>query len=266
MMRFGRLGCSALAVVCGAALCGCFSSSQSASDEEKEPHYLAGKARVNALDYKGAVESFEKALEVNPRSASAHFELGLLCEKNEQDYAAAIYHFERYLKLRPNAGNVDILQPRILGCKQELAKTVSLGPVTQEQQRQFEQLTEDNRRLREELEKWKAYAASRGVAPTNPPAPPGPGTRAVQISGSAKSAQPATGQQTLASAGRSPAGGAAAGGGSPATARTHKIQSGDNPSSIARKYGVKLDALMAANPGLDPHRMRPGQTLNIPPS
>lgn len=33
---------------------------------------------------------------------------------------------------------------------------------------------------------------------------------------------------------------------------------------IARKYGVKVEALMAANPGLDPRRLRVGQTLAIP--
>ena len=33
---------------------------------------------------------------------------------------------------------------------------------------------------------------------------------------------------------------------------------------IARKYGVKVEALMAANPGLDPRRLRVGQTLTIP--
>jgi LysM repeat protein len=34
---------------------------------------------------------------------------------------------------------------------------------------------------------------------------------------------------------------------------------------IARKYGVKVDALMAANPKLDPRRLQVGQALIIPP-
>jgi LysM repeat protein len=33
---------------------------------------------------------------------------------------------------------------------------------------------------------------------------------------------------------------------------------------IARQYGVKLEALMAANPGLDARRLRIGQALTIP--
>jgi LysM repeat protein len=36
--------------------------------------------------------------------------------------------------------------------------------------------------------------------------------------------------------------------------------------AIARKYGVKLDDLLRANPGLDAKRLRPGKTLNLPPN
>ena len=39
---------------------------------------------------------------------------------------------------------------------------------------------------------------------------------------------------------------------------------GETPTAIARKYGVKVSALMAANPRLDERRLQPGQTLNIP--
>jgi LysM repeat protein len=49
-----------------------------------------------------------------------------------------------------------------------------------------------------------------------------------------------------------------------ATARTHIVKAGDRPSSIARMYGVKLEALMAANPKVEPRRLQVGQTLNIP--
>ena len=42
------------------------------------------------------------------------------------------------------------------------------------------------------------------------------------------------------------------------------IQSGETPYGIARNYGVKLANLLGANPGMDPRRLRPGQTLVIP--
>src|SRR5882672_769088 len=85
-------------------LCGCLPSGHSPLDEEKEPHFLAGKSRVITRDYQGAIECFEKALEANPRSALAHFEAGLLYEKQKQDHAAAIDDFERFLQLRPRSG------------------------------------------------------------------------------------------------------------------------------------------------------------------
>ena len=118
-MRFlARLAGGALFLVCGLGLCGCLRTAHSQLDEEKEPHFLAGKSHVNALDYQGALDSFEKALETNPLSASAHFEAGLLCEKYKQDHAAAIFHFQRFLQLRPNSEYAELVRQRILACKQ----------------------------------------------------------------------------------------------------------------------------------------------------
>jgi LysM repeat protein len=42
------------------------------------------------------------------------------------------------------------------------------------------------------------------------------------------------------------------------------VVSGETPSHIAARYGIKLSALRAANPGMDDRRLRPGQTLVIP--
>ncbi len=45
---------------------------------------------------------------------------------------------------------------------------------------------------------------------------------------------------------------------------TYRIAAGDTLSQIAEKYGVSLDALIAANPGVDPNAMSVGGTLKIP--
>src|SRR6185436_19010663 len=100
----------------GMGLSGCLPSGRSPLDEEKESHYLAGKSRVNALDYQGGLECFEKALETNPRSAPAHFEAGILCEKYKQDHAAAIYHFNRFLELKPDSGYAEVVAAHIMAC------------------------------------------------------------------------------------------------------------------------------------------------------
>ncbi|MEZ4647906.1 MAG: LysM peptidoglycan-binding domain-containing protein [Candidatus Eisenbacteria bacterium] len=47
-------------------------------------------------------------------------------------------------------------------------------------------------------------------------------------------------------------------------ASTHKVRKGETVSSIARRYGVSVNALAQANRLLDPSRIQPGQTLEIP--
>jgi len=45
---------------------------------------------------------------------------------------------------------------------------------------------------------------------------------------------------------------------------TYAIQSGDNFVKVANKLGIGLQALIDANPGVDPRRLRIGQEINIP--
>jgi membrane-bound lytic murein transglycosylase D len=46
--------------------------------------------------------------------------------------------------------------------------------------------------------------------------------------------------------------------------RTHRVAAGETMDRIARRYGVSVPALRAANSGVDPRRMRVGQTLRVP--
>lgn len=238
----------------GLLLSGCLPSGP--KDEEKEQFFLAGKSRVNTMDFKGAIESFEKAVEVNPKSAPAHFELGWLYDQKESDPAAAIYHYERYLKLSPNSGKEEMIKTRILACKQQLAQTVSLGPVTEKQQRELEQLVEENRRLREDLEKWRAFATrlqnATGQANAGSPTPRvlQPSTPGESAAGSASLTNSASPSRPLTA--------------TATTLRTHIVKAGETPTIIARRYGVKLEALMTANPRLDPRRLQVGQAVAIP--
>ncbi len=251
-------GVVALAV-CGLTLVGCDPSGLSQQDEEREPHFLAGKSRVSTMDYPGAIEAFEKALEANPHSAAAHFELGWLFDQKDSDPAAAIYHYEHFLKLRPEAGNAETVKQRIMTCKQELARNVSLGPLSERQQRDLEQMTEDNKRLtgenkrlQEELDKWRLYGL-RLAAGTNAAAP-------VRAPASAPAAQP----YAAVAAPTTRAAVTAASTNSAPALRSHTVRPGETPIGIARRYGVKLEMLMAANPRLDARRMQVGQALAIP--
>jgi LysM repeat protein len=45
----------------------------------------------------------------------------------------------------------------------------------------------------------------------------------------------------------------------------YTLASGDNFSSLSKKFHVTLKALMDANPGLEPTKLKVGQKINIPP-
>ncbi len=276
---------------------GCFLEAPGPADEQKEPHYLTGKSRVTAYDYIGAVQAFERALQANPNSASAHLELGLLLSDKEAvlDYAAAIYHLQRYLRLQQNAHNADMIRERVTVCKQGLAREVPLGPVTQQVQREIMKLTAENSRLtnevmvlRQHLDQMRLYLAQRAVlTPTNPPAqppvtlPPGlgpsnqPPTRpsaatppqapatatnraAPNLSGPAAYVVPSPAPPAGAT-NRAPDSAA-----KPAPPRTHTMRKGETLGGLAKRYGVTLKALQTANPGLNPNRIPVGHKLNIP--
>jgi len=240
-------------------LSGCLPTGRRAMNEEKDPHFLQGKSLVNSMDYKGAINAFEKALQSNPRSSGAHFELACLYEKREADPAAAIYHFQQFLKLQPKAENAEIINEHIMGCKQELARTVSLGPVTERQQREFEQLLEENKHLRGELDKYhslekKAQQVSNVVSapviaapPVLPPTMPGQHAAALAVPASTNSTARVNPAKRTTN-----------------DSQTHVIQGGETLNAIARKYGIKVDALMAANPRIEARRLRPGQMLLVP--
>ncbi len=50
----------------------------------------------------------------------------------------------------------------------------------------------------------------------------------------------------------------------PATPSEYTIASGDNFSTVAKKFHVSVKALMDANPGVEPTKLKIGQKINIP--
>ena len=242
---------------------GCSPTTEGQTDEQKNPYFVAGKGRVAARDFKGAIEAFEKALEANPHSALAHFELGVLYEQHgdhqQDDYVSAMYHYNRVIKLRPNEYPSDNARQRLAGCKQELVKAEALAPVFQTMQRDLEKLREENELLRRRLE---AGQSSSRPAVAAGPVPNYQGiTVAVRSNSTANSTgsiHPTRSPVPTSRERVTPL--------PPATSstRVHTVKSGDTAYSIARQYRVRLDVLLSANPGVDPKRIKIGQTLTIP--
>ena len=255
------------------ALSGCSPIAESQTDEQKNPHFQAGKERLAALDYKGAIECFERALEDNPRSALAHYELGVLFDEKEMDYPAAIYHYNKALKLCPKGYPAENIRQRIPGCRQELIKADSLQVMNPSALRETERLREQNQALRRQIEALQSQLAGRaspGVGST-PSTRPAAGSQDEGRSVAAPAASaPALVSPELSNGNHANSGsypdrmpsGTAAG----SRIRTHSVKAGDTLASLARLYQIKLTSLQAANPGLEPKRMKIGSVLNIPAS
>jgi LysM repeat protein len=203
------------------------------------------------MDYQGAIEAFEESLEVNPHSAQAHYQLAMLYENKESDPAAAIYHYQHFLKFNPNAENAEIITQHITSCKQQLAADVLAMPGTPAAIKQIEDLTEKNRQLQSQVDGWIAYYKNQPATQTNNLVAPKNNFSPPQTA-NPTSVQPA---QIVAANPKPPA---------VATPRTHTVAAGETEAAIARKFGVKLDILQAANPGVNPSKLRIGQILNIP--
>ena len=238
-----------------AGVAGCAPSRDSGLDEEKDPHFLAGMSRKQTLDYPGAMEAFELALENNPRSAAAHFELGLIGYQNANNWAAAIHHFEQFCRLRPDSPKVDAARQFIAACKQELVREVPLGSISQQLQKEFARLSQENKELRQQVEQLRQQLAQR--LPLAASDAPGPVLRPPPAGNpppeSAPPVQPVANPEPPSERPR-PA---------PVT-RTHTVRAGETSYAIARRYGVQPAALLAANPGVEPRRLRVGQVLNVP--
>jgi LysM repeat protein len=239
MVFLHRIVLSAFAAGVGLALGGCAPpGSGSAADDEKEPHYALGQKFVNEMDFKHAEDAFEESLAANPRSAAAHFQLAMLYDEKEANPAAAIYHYQQYLRFEPKAGNAEVITQRIYTCKQQLAADVMLLPSAPAVQQQLQQLTDTNRSLQSQLD----YYVRQLAAAKNTP-PPAETTTAAQPSPAVSNPRPVA-----------------------ARLRTHTVTARETLAAIARKYDVNLNALLAANPGLNPKKLRVGQTINLPPS
>lgn len=238
---------SAVCIWLAAGFTGCFPGGDDHLDEEKDPHFQRGRDLVDSQDYKGAVDEFEKALETNPRSAAAHYELGWLYDTKINDFAAAIYHYQRHLQLDPNSPRAALVRERIRGCKLELAGTEFVPPGTQNLQREVDRLTDENRLLKQQLDAARSRAASVAVA--------APAT--FQTARTPLIAPYAAGVATRPR-------GAGTASAAEGHSRVYVVQARDTMASIATRYGLKVNAVLAANPNINPNRMRIGTDLTLP--
>lgn len=274
------------------SLVGCSQIKRSSLDDEKDPHYIEGERRIGGMDWDGAIQSFDRALQSNPRNAAAHFQLGVLYYSKKQDFAAAIYHYQRHLALNPKSAMADLVRQHILFSKRELARTDSYPAVDRQVQGDLERLTLSNNVLKRrvdflenEMNRRPAYItnyvtnyvklphfeqrgpnrltepaeiveapAPQEVAEAQPPKVPE--VRSPQR----PNRQKPVAQRTPSTRSSAPAEVRSS---TPSKRTVHTVRPGETMAVLARRYGISVKDLRAANPGLG-SGVRAGQKINIP--
>jgi LysM repeat protein len=290
MMKWSLQACRAATLLGCLLLGGCFDFSGGTTSEEKDPNLLRGRERYRAGDYQEALVSFEKALHSNPKSAAAHFDMAVVNENNLKNYIFALYYYTRFLELKPEDSMAAVVKERIEACKKEVAKTVSYSVVNRDTHNDMLKLAAANDALKVQVGELTAALAEQPQYVTNyvtnfvheggqvaaenlrheverarPTPRPVRETRPA-----AASREPiretATPRQAAAVAAKSPDRPKP----TPAPAkpststRPHTLRKGDTLTSVSRQYGVSVQALIHANPGLTPRSMGPGQVIRIP--
>ena len=244
------------------ALAGCVPESSS-QDEERDAHVLAGKQRLVNRDIDGAIAEFEQALQVNPKNASAHFELAVVYKSLKNDDASAIYHYQKFIAVQPAHRRRPLAEQAIKGCRQDIAKAAQ-DSLNGSISRSYHEAGTINTVLMQRVQMLDAEVArlsamlrnlgANQVVPTNyVQTPPSdsiprqtPRTNTPPQRGSAPNPPrneppPAVPQQ-----------------------RTHTIKPGDTLRSLATQYRVPFDKLLAVNRSVDARKLKPGQTVVIP--
>ena len=80
-----------------------------------------------AQDYRGAVNSYEAALDGTVKSADVHFRLGLLYVDKLNEPVSAVHHFRRYLELLPTGPHAREAKANLDRLELTLATTLAGG-------------------------------------------------------------------------------------------------------------------------------------------
>ena len=191
-----------------------------------------GQQKQAAQDFRGAVASYEKALDGTSRTADAHFRLGILYDQKLNDPLSAAHHFRRYVEVAPNGSHVKEATANTARIERVLATSLNEGTLIGHAEAL--RLKAENADLRTQVAALKASVAAY-TAPT-----------------AAGKAADRDAQRKLA----------------PGT-RTYQVQPGDTLASIARKFYKSKERakdIQDANQNSisDPRRLKTGQTLIIP--
>ncbi len=271
----GPWGPASWVIVLSALLFGaCSPDAFLVSDEDRDRNYQRALAAERLRDFEGAAEYYERALERNPRASNVHLSYASLCEGQLGRFAEAVHHYNRYLRLNPSDPKAEDIRRRVTNCTERLATSVPVVIRSETIARDLDAMRRENLNLRAQVtnltaltlvltnevrrlsqELGIASAALQGAASASTPSRSGSSER----SGTMPSRGGATGVITPLPSARAVTPRAPV----PGT-RVYRIARGDTMASIARRHGVTVSALRAANPSFNERRLLPGAVMRIP--
>ena len=277
------------------ALVGCNLSDKEelTHDDSSNPHYKQAQNDLENNNPSGAAADYETALNADAKLAGAHYELGLIYGDKLGDPIASIYHFKRYLEMDPTSPKADEVKGLI--DKQSQAFAASLPNQPAQTSDDYARLQADNAALKKQsddamqtiaqlqaqLSRHHGHLALRasrtaelsGTTPVIPvstdSAATVPATNASADAPRAAAVDTNSPDVNTPTTPVVPGATNAPAAASTAPARSYTVVKGDKIWKIAKrmypgdtKNGV--DKILAANPGLDPKKLKIGQVLVIP--
>ena len=259
--------------------------------ETDDPYYREGQRLVKVGRDAEALSAFLKVIEKRGEQASAesHLEAGLICLNHIKDPIEAIHHFRKYLELQPNAKQAPGVRGLIDTAKREFARTLPAHPlesqaVSGDQMEEVRKLTRENEDLRAELAQRTAATtqflrssratieandtpASPAAANAIPLITPAPMPIQAPSIGPMITAASVTTQKSMFTPPNSAPRASRAAAPTGSTGRKHTVGPGDTLYNIAKRYGVKMEDVVAANRDVLPSvtaSLRRGAELKIP--
>lgn len=147
--------------------------SVSDAEAEREVNYQRAKKLAEQHDFQGSAEFYKRALSVNPDFATAHLELGLLCDDKLGDPIAAIYHYGRFLELRPDSEKRQLVEDFIERAKLSFAAKLPQSPIVDPSeltrlQNEKAALLQENAMLRMRVAELQKAASTAETTATTP--------------------------------------------------------------------------------------------------
>jgi len=135
----------ALALCAALLLTGCDQAFQNTSERR-----LAEAEKKDAeADYPAAVLLYEAALDGTPKTAEAHYKLGLLYDDKIAMPVSALHHFQRYVELAPDGEHAKETQKFIQADQLKLAAALGSGATVS--QEEAKRVKNDNLLLRKKV-------------------------------------------------------------------------------------------------------------------